>query len=45
LPVIRSNVSNRVSFIAVKNLFHGDCAFRETCGSRQTATGKALNLD
>jgi hypothetical protein len=43
LPVIRGNVSNRLSFVVVKDLFHRDCAFRDTYLSGQTATRKSLN--
>jgi hypothetical protein len=43
LPVIRGNVSNRLSFVVVKDLFHRDCTFREKCLSGQTATRKDLN--
>jgi hypothetical protein len=41
---IRGNVSNRLSFIVVKDLFHRDRAFRERCFSGQTATRKSLNF-
>jgi len=38
LAVIRGNVSNRLSFVVVKDLFHRDCTLREKFLSGQTAT-------